>query len=403
MSMKEAARLTARRLYKEWTLHYLYPKKYRSLAACAVKPRKAVFLEVRMDHLTDSFREVYDALKKKGGWELVVCCLQESMTGRDRVRENCLAALPEVADAGVIFVNDSSFFLSCLPLRPETTVIQLWHACGAFKKFGYSVADKAFSDSRLELERLPVHRNFTWVTVSSPEVIWAYAEAFHMEKQKERIIAAGIARTDRFYDPERIREAKEHLNRFLAAGRKTSEAVPRIVLYAPTFRGHVGEAVSPDTLNLRQFAAAAGKDTVLLCKHHPFVKHRPAIPVECKETVFDVTDEFEIDELLMVSDLCITDYSSLIFEYSLFERPMIFLADDRKNYDRWRGFYYTYEELTPGPVAGSTEEVIRLLKDTDSWFDRSLVHSFRERFMSSCDGHATERILRLIGEKPGDL
>ena len=416
MSAKEAARLAARRLYKEWTLHRLYPKKYRECAAVPVKAKKAVFLEVRMDHLTDSFREVYRTLRERGDWELVTCCLQEGMTGRDRVRKNCLAAIPKLADAEVIFVNDSSFFLSCLPLRPETTVIQLWHACGAFKKFGYSVADKAFSDDRRELERFPVHRNFSWVTVSSPEVVWAYAQAFHMEEHKDRIVPAGIARTDRFFDEACLKKAKQHLRSFLEqAGWPSPAGIQdgpvsvkhrnglRVVLYAPTFRGHVGEAVSPDSLDLAALAGSLGRDrqtgqdTIVLCKHHPFVKKRPPVPEEARGTVFDVTEEFEIDELLMVSDICITDYSSLIFEYSLFERPMIFLADDRDQYDRWRGFYYPYEELTPGPVVTSTGEIIRLLEDTDRWFDAAGVHAFREKFMGSCDGKATERILKLIG------
>ena len=98
----------------------------------------------------------------------------------------------------------------------------------------------------------------------------------------------------------------------------------------------------------------------------------------------------------MVSDVCISDYSSLVFEYSLFERPMIFLAPDLEEYYDWRGFYYFYQEMTPGPVVKSTEEVIRCLQELEKGFDRQRVRAFRERFMSSCDGHATERLIQLI-------
>ena len=91
----------------------------------------------------------------------------------------CLAAIPKI---------ESSYFLSSLPLRPETTVIQTWHACGAFKKFGYSAVGKGFGTTEADLEKYPVHKNFSYVTVSSEEVVWAYAEAFHMEDRVQDIL-----------------------------------------------------------------------------------------------------------------------------------------------------------------------------------------------------------------------
>ena len=112
-----------------------------------------------------------------------------------------------------------------------------------------------------------------------------------------------------------------------------------------------------------------------------------------------MTEELEIDELLCTCDICISDYSSLIFEYSLFEKPMIFFAYDLKDYDDWRGFYYDYEELTPGPVVQTTEEVIECIKNTEVNFDPEEIREFRNKFMSACDGHATERLIELITER----
>ena len=86
----------------------------------------------------------------------------------------------------------------------------------------------------------------------------------------------------------------------------------------------------------------------------------------------------------------------MIFEYSLFERPMLFFAYDLEDYFDWRGFYYDYDELTPGPVVKTTEEVIHYIENLDVMFDREQVHAFREKFMSACDGHATDRIMHLV-------
>lgn len=135
---------------------------------------------------------------------------------------------------------------------------------------------------------------------------------------------------------------------------------------------------------------------MLVMKHHPFVRHPPAVPDSCADFAKDVTKELTIEQLLCVSDICISDYSSLVFEYSLFERPMLFFAYDLEEYFDWRGFYYDYEELAPGPVVYTNEEIIDWISHLEERFDRDRVRKFRERFMSACDGHATERILSLV-------
>jgi CDP-ribitol ribitolphosphotransferase len=103
-----------------------------------------------------------------------------------------------------------------------------------------------------------------------------------------------------------------------------------------------------------------------------------------------------ISQLLCVADLCISDYSSLVFEYALFERQMVFYAPDLEQYFDERGFYYDYDTLTPGPVFREQEALINYVKGLNL-APTEQVQSFRQRFMSACDGHATERILDYIG------
>ena len=387
-----AARRAARNLYKTWTLKWLYPARYRRcIRRQPLQKKKAVFLEVRESELSDNFRLLWQELERQGDWELTLCCVREGMEKRKKVRQLCLQAIPVLADAAVVFISDSSYFFSSLPLRPQTKVIQTWHACGAFKKFGYSVTDKKFGADRKDLERFPLHRNFSIVTVSSPEVVWAYAEAFHMEREREKILPVGISRTDLFYRQEFLDGAR----------RKLYEQVPeakgkKVILYAPTFRGRVADAVSPQVLDFSALRQALAPEYVLLCKHHPFVKQRPKVPENCRDFARDVTEFLSIEELLAVSDVCISDYSSLVFEYSLFERPMIFLAHDLEEYFDWRGFYYPYREMAPGPVVSDTAEVIRCIQGLSESFDKKRVSDFRRKFMSACDGHATERIIQLL-------
>ena len=75
---------------------------------------------------------------------------------------------------------------------------------------------------------------------------------------------------------------------------------------------------------------------------------------------------------------------------------MIFFAYDRENYCDWRGFYYDYDELTPGPVCRTNEEMIQYIENIDERLDREQVARFREKFMGACDGKATGRILSYL-------
>ena len=396
MKVKSGAKAVLRNIYKSGTLHFLYPLRYQRYAKRPVISGKTVFLEIRMNGLTDNFQELYQQMKKNEAYHVTVRCIREGMAGRFQVCKNEWDALRDLADAEYIFINDSSYFISCLPLRPETKVIQTWHACGAFKKFGYSVADKKFGSGKSDLERFPVHKNFSMVTVSSREVVWAYAEAFHMESEKEKIVSTGISRTDCYYSSARRKAAQKRVSEVIGQHLGIEAKNKKIVLYAPTFRGKVAYAKSPERLDFEKLCALAGDDYIFLCKHHPFVKKRPEIPAACSDRVLDVTELLEIEDLLMCSDVCITDYSSLIFEYSLMERPMLFFAYDLDEYYDERGFYYPYRDLVPGPILSNTEEVAACLKNMDNWFDRNRVIRFKEKYMGACDGHATERILQLL-------
>lgn len=362
--------------------HYIKGKK--------IKREKAVFVEVRFDEITDSFRLVYDRMKADG-FDVHEQFIENIKPGKWGYIKRCLRMLEDISDAHYVFLNDACNVTSCIPLRKGTKIYQLWHACGAFKKFGMSTAELIFGDNRKSLERYPNYGNLSYVTVSSPEVIWAYEEAMNLKDTKTQVVATGVSRTDVFYDQHFIEQSKAAVYSVCPAAENK-----KIILYAPTFRGRVAKAESPDCLDIPAMKRALGDEYVLLIKHHPFVKQPPVVPEDCADFAMDVTKSLEIDQLLCASDVCVSDYSSLIFEYSLFERPMIFFAYDLDDYFDWRGFYYNYDELTPGPVVKETEEIIDYIRHLDTRFDQAQVHAFKEKFMSSCDGHATDRIMALV-------
>ena len=106
-----------------------------------------------------------------------------------------------------------------------------------------------------------------------------------------------------------------------------------------------------------------------------------------------------LDPRMTVADIMITDYSSVVFEYALFERPMAFFTYDLDEYIDERGLYYDFDEVTPGPLCTTNEELIDYIINIDTRFNKQEVIDFKEKFMSSCDGHSTERIWALVEEK----
>lgn len=385
-------------LYHFITLRMLFPWQYRRYSKNPLEKNKVVFIETNLPGLSSNLTLIYQELEKRGGYCLKIHCLRESYVGKASYIRNAMNCLKDMATAGNVFLRDADRMVSCIHPREYTVITQVWHGCGAFKKFGMSTTDLLYGGNDQDYIKYPYYGNLNYVTVSSPEVIWAYEEAMNLKDTVTRILPIGISRTDVFFRKDFLDSARKHVYDEVpqAAGRK-------ILLYAPTYRGSLPNAAAPEAMDIQAMMPALEKEYVLLIKHHPFVKQRPRLPEETSRFAFDVTDRISIEELICVSDVCISDYSSLVFEYSLFERPMIFYAFDLEAYGEWRGFYYDYDELTPGPVVRTTKEIIHYIQNLETEFDHQKVLEFKNKFMSACDGNATERIIQLAVERRSRL
>ena len=154
------------------------------------------------------------------------------------------------------------------PLRKETIAINLWHACGAFKKFGRSTAELKFGSSAATLDKYPNYENLTHVTVSSPEVIWAYEEAMHLPKGIVK--ATGVSRTDLFYDSEFVESRRQKLYEIMPEAKDK-----KVILYAPTWRDDEyygnGAYKFQLKLNLEQMRKELGDEYVIILRTHYYI------------------------------------------------------------------------------------------------------------------------------------
>ena len=378
-----------KRMGKDSVLGKRLPAAYRRAACAPVRAGKILFVSATSPVPPVSFELIMPRLAARDDMEVEFVSLHKGAVPWQEYVSNCECYAENAATAQLIFLDDASDVTSCLPLRPETRAIQLWHACGAFKRWGMATVGLEHGEDAGEIRRHPGYENLSLVSVSSPEVVWAYAEAMDLKGREGIIRPLGVSRTDVFFDKTYRENARRKLaNTFPAIdGRK-------IVLYAPTFRGTALRAQAPGDLDIPLLQDALGDGCTLVIKHHPFVKERPAIPADARGFAFDASDsDLGVNELMCAADMLVTDYSSVVFEYSLLGRPLAFFAPDIDDYGDWRGFFYPYDEMTPGPVVSTSADLALAIARSLSAFDPAEVNAFRERFMDACDGHCTDRII----------
>ncbi|MFF5189057.1 CDP-glycerol glycerophosphotransferase family protein [Streptomyces sp. NPDC000345] len=180
-----------------------------------------------------------------------------------------------------------------------------------------------------------------------------------------------------------------------------------VVLYAPTRREYV-RGGHVDRIDLARFAADLGEGHTLVVRLHPSLATGHARGMGLSDlhrrgVLVDATDEPHVEDVMLASDVLVTDYSALMFDYANLDRPIVVHADDWNAYAASRGVYFDITAQAPGHVSRTYRELVRLLA-SGSWRDEDsarLRADFRARFCEYDDGRAAERVVRrlLLGEE----
>ncbi|MDW4099375.1 teichoic acid ribitol-phosphate polymerase TarL [Staphylococcus saprophyticus] len=288
--------------------------------------------------------------------------------------------------ADYIFVDDFHPLLYTVKFRKSQEIIQVWHAVGAFKTVGYSRTGKKGGPFFNSVN----HRNYTKAFVSSETDIPFYGEAFGIKEQN--IIPTGVPRTDILFDQDYEKAIVADME----------EALPivkgkQVILFAPTFRGsgHHTAHYPFFKIDFARFARYCRENNaIVLFKMHPFVKNKLNIPREYQEYFVDVSDFREVNDILFITDILISDYSSLVYEFAVFKRPMLFYAFDLEDYITSRDFYEPYETFVPGKIVESFNDLIVALDQKD--FDVEKVEPFLDKHFKYQDGRSSERLVRNV-------
>lgn len=292
-----------------------------------------------------------------------------------------------------IFIDDYSPIFKYIDLSKKTELIQVWHAGVGFKSVGYARFGFAGPEPYESC-----HRKYNYAIVSSKALVPVYAEVFGIDKDK--ILPYGLPRLDNFLDGDRVNEIKEKLytDYPILKDRKA-------ILFAPTYRGK-GQKVAYYPLEKidldKMYQLCKKYDYIFLIKMHPFVKERIKIPEEYKDRIFDFSDYDDINNLLYITNILITDYSSNIYDFSLLNRPILFYTFDLEEYELMNKVHRPIKEYAPGKICYTFEEIIDAIEKQD--FEIEKLQKYKMENFDVQEKRATDMIidnLILKGENNG--
>ena len=282
-----------------------------------------------------------------------------------------------------VFLNDNFFPIAYMNFNNKSKLIQLWHAPGAFKKFGFDSTD---DENIRELIKL-IGNKTEYLIVTSSNISDIYEKAFQVNEKK--ILAFGIPRIDYYFDKKNINQYNIRRIREKLEKKYPKIKGKKIVLNAPTFRENqdLNEKISIN-FDGNLFESNLNDEYCLVFKSHP----KYNIPMV--EHSIDLSKYDNIQELLLVSDILITDYSSIMIEFAILFKPIIFYPFDLKYYSsNERGFYFDYDDV-PGPIAKDTQEIIEIIKKNNFNIDK--IKKFVFKNYDYLDNKSSKRIVDFI-------
>lgn len=452
--LKQQAKMFSQNVY--------LPAVYDLHRCCRVERNLVVFADAHHDGRPEAMELLYRRLKQsrvQPAYHIVEMYLDFGRASKAEVMEYSTRFMKLYARASVVVVCDNFLPVASGRKKRDTMVVQLWHACGCYKKFGYDAKDDIPEGYHGD-----VYRNLSLVTVSAEAAVEPFSSAMH--RTHGEVQALGVSRTDLYFSRkwryrciEAFRELYPDVYEETGAGsgresdagsggeagagsgretgargvRKTGSLRKRrkVVLWAPTFRGNAGQPGLMD-LDTEKLQRQLGKEYLVLTRVHPHMKEaRKAVKNHCP---------IPTEQLYPVVDVLIADYSSLIYEYLLAAQiqnhqdsngslgvhgGLVLYVPDIDTYMAQRGTYMDIHEI-PGEIVKDADRLADAVRRAagddgsglctgESKVDDGALESgnggqtagwigsrakkrdaFLKRYLSACDGQSTARIAEKI-------
>ena len=289
-----------------------------------------------------------------------------------------LVEMYHLATSRACIIDSYVIAVSILKHKKSLIIVQIWHALGAIKQFGYMTLDKKAGHSSRIAKIMNMHGNYSYITCGSNATKPIFAKTFNASRRIIKPI--GEPRVDYLLD-QKIYDA----NRQKILAEYPQLKGKKVVLYAPTFRR--GRKIHPakliDQFDPRKYA--------IIIKQHRLDKTK----LKPSNNIVQIKDEFDSLELLPIADYVITDYSALTFEAALLHKPLYFWTYDYDTYAQECGLAMDYQHEMPGVIAKRAKTIADAIKNNR--YSPRKIAQFANKWIAVQDGTCTKKIVGLLG------
>lgn len=300
------------------------------------------------------------------------------------------------------YMNRSKYWVTnmrqplSIPKREETTILSTWHGT-PLKRLVFDMEEIYSASPKYKNIVYRQTREWDYMLSDNPYSTEKFQKCFMLDREK--ILESGYPANDPMYAPDLDERAKKI---------KKKLGIPedkKVIMYAPTWRDdkfyESGCYAFDMELDIQRLKEEFGDEYVLLLRLHYFVVDRFDM-TQFGDFTVDVCNYDDITELYLISDILMTDYSSVFFDYANLKRPMLFFMYDLETYrDVLHGFYLDIEKDLPGPILMTNDQVVDAIKNIDKIQEENAekYQKFYDRFCCIDDGHASQRVVEEVFRK----
>ncbi len=336
---------------------------------------KVVFISRQSNYPSLDFRLIEDEIiKQNKNIEIKTFCkkIDKGILNKIKYSFYMLNVMKNLADSKVCIIDGYEITVSMLKQREELVVIQIWHALGAIKKFGYQSLGKSEGRDKKIAEIMNMHKNYTYVIASSKATKELYRQAFNVEK--DQILIMGMPRIDYIL--------KNDKNISTSISKDYPEVKHKEnILYVPTFRK--GKKIEAQDL-------IKNVDTK---KYNLIIKKHPLEEIEDGEG-YIVDRRYKAVEWLNVADFVITDYSAIAFESIIKNIPTYFYVYDIEEYEKNRGLNIDLFREMPNSTDKDIKNLIKKIEENKYNYDE--LQKFKMKYIETTNSNNTKKITELI-------
>ena len=280
-----------------------------------------------------------------------------------------------------VIVLDSYCIVACvLKKKKNTVIIQMWHALGAFKKFGYSILDQEEGTKKDLALAMKMHNNYDYIFTSSEYTRQFFSQAFNIKKENSVIMP--LPRVDLLTDNNRINNIKNKIIKEYPSLKNKKN-----IVYAPTFRK--GEE---DISKIKELVKSIDyKKYNLIVKLHPLTK----LNIDFENAIND--KKFSTLDMLSSADIVVTDYSAIVFEAAILRKPIFFYCYDFDKYYEKRNFYLNYKKDMPGIIEQDCKKLVHSIEKNK--FDKDKLEEFTKKYIEYEEGNCSDNVANFILSK----